>query len=72
MHVYKETKAITGWGQRHKQGKALPPNIINNQLCTVTYTGLLLGLGATTFIQKKHKKRPSHRQGGQAGPLGSL
>ena len=60
MHVYKETKAITGRGQRHEQGKALRPNISNNQLTALTQF-YFSGHGATN-IHSKAKKKKGHPQ----------
>ena len=66
MHVCKETKAITGRGQRHEQGKALRPNIINNLQALKQV--LLVRLGATRFTQKKGKGH-SHRREWQTGSV---
>ena len=66
MHVCKVTKAITGRGQRHKQGKALRPNIvIISQALNRFY---LSGHGATRFTQQKGKGH-SHRREWQTGSV---
>ena len=61
-----ETKAITGRGQRHEQGKALLPTI-SYYLQALTQF-LLIRLGATTFIQKKRKRPPSKDESARQGP----
>ena len=59
-------KALTGREQRHKQGKALRPNIvIISQALNRFY---LSGHGATRFTQKKGKGH-SHRREWQTGSV---
>ena len=65
-HVYRQSNEC---GTARGQDKALQPSVSNYQ-CTVTYTVLLAGLDATTFIQKERKKRPPHKQGSQTRPVG--
>ena len=67
MHVYRETKAITGRGQRHEQGKARRPNVIFINVQSLTQV-LLRGHGATNIHSKAKKQATLKDEGGRQGP----
>ena len=69
--IMQYTKSMQyGTEQRHEQGKALQPSTINDVQALKQF--YLPGHGATTFTQINQEKDHLQRQGGQAGPLGSL
>ena len=55
-----------GTGTKHEQGKALQPSIIYySQALSIS---LLVGHGATTFIQRKARKNPLKDKGVDGTP----
>ena len=65
MHVCKVTKAITGRGQRHKQGKALRPNII---IISQALNRFYLSDSAPQDSLKRKEKATLIDESGRQGP----